>query len=146
MRSWCIPKELVMVIFEPFSCIKEGVLHHRRRGSLCDRTSTQSLSVLVSLWKVWCEKNHDKNKHTFSIKSEKKLGRMRPKFRPPSVPVGIHWRKKTIPKIKPPQKQKNALFSAVFLAEIGFDPIGFWNSVNIVDILWQCLTCDHVCG
>jgi hypothetical protein len=35
-------------------------------------------------------KNHDNNKLTFSMKSERTLGRMRPKFRPPSVPVGIH--------------------------------------------------------
>ena len=38
-------------------------------------------------------KPHDNNELTFSMKSrkyERTLGRMRPKFRPPSVPVGIH--------------------------------------------------------
>jgi hypothetical protein len=36
-------------------------------------------------------KNHDITMTSHSVvKAERTLGRMRPKFRPPSVPVGIH--------------------------------------------------------
>jgi hypothetical protein len=60
-------------------------------------------------------------------------GCAREKFRPPSGPVVIQWRKKTILKTKPPQKTKSALFLVLFLQCCGSTRLGFWNLVNIVD-------------
>ncbi len=50
MKSWCVPKESVMVLFEPFVVIEEEVLHDKLEFGLdycvhfCNMTIMRQLS------------------------------------------------------------------------------------------------------